>query len=389
MGQNELLEKWDLVEVRQHQEMQDTAEFLQREYGNKVIGINWTTALLAWKVGEGNPAGRGLILSASLNGCTVGSITLTMKRLSYRGEECVVAEIGDAFTSKKMLTKSSRHRYACSSKYDGSFKNTEYIERSIFARLAAEAIDWARKNGVRAIYGTPNALALPGWTKRLDFGLINVRVSGVRSRVLLTGKMLQKKVNLMPLSISQFCGDCIKFSSKLLLLFQFVKIRKFQIDQLKSQADFEFDELWRASCNERGTLIKDKDWLSWRYQLHPDIDYRIFTLKSKGELCGWLVLKMSESEEGKSIIICDWLYKTNSALWVAFIYKVLGSLEYQDAAVRMWSCDNTPFAKELWRLFVVGGAYVNIIFKPLTDGDVEFDTQFNFDEFSVGHTDNV
>lgn len=388
MRKDEPSETWSLVHVQDSGEIQDAANFLENEYGNKNIGLNWSPALLDWKVGNLNPAGHGLIFSAILNGRTIGSVTLTLKNLFYAGEKHVVAEIGDAYTSKAMLTKSSHKRYACSSKYVGSFKKTEYIDSSIFARLAAEAIDWARQAGVQAIYGTPNALALNSWIKRLDFKLVNTGISRVRSRVVLTTKLLQTKKR-MPNFLAQSCGYCISFASQLLLLFPYIKLAKFQIDELKQQAGYEFDDLWENSSRRGTSLIKNRDWLSWRYQLHPDIDYRIYTLRLKGELYGWMVLKVSQAEEGKTIIICDWLYKTNSASWVAFIYKVLKSLEYQDAIVRLWSCDNTPFVKELWRLFAIGGAYVNLIFKPLTDADVVFDTEHIFDEFSIGHTDNV
>lgn len=388
MHKEELSEKWNLVYVQGNREIQDVANFLESEYGDKNIGLHWSSALLNWKVGDLNPAGHGLIFSAILNGRTVGSVSLTFKRLYSGGQKYLMAEIGDAYTSKSMLAKSSHKRYSCSSKYAGSFQNTEYINSSIFARLATEAIGWASTMGVQGIYGTPNALALPGWIKRLDFKLVNTRTSRIRSRTLLTAKLFQIKKRV-PSLVAQLFGYCLSFASQLLLFFPTIKLAKFQIDELKQQANSEFDDLWESSVSEGASLVKNKDWLSWRYQSHPDITYKIYTLRLKGRLCGWLVLRIRQSAEGSIITICDWLYRTDSALWVAFMYKVLQSLEYQNAVVRLWSCDNTPLLKDLWRLLALGGAYVNVIFKPLVNGESVFNVEHIFDEFSIGHTDNV
>ena len=152
----------------------------------------------------------------------------------------------------------------------------------------------------------------------------------------------------------------------------------------------EFDDLWESSPGIFGaSLVRNRDWLTWRYQSHPDVNYRIFALRLNGSLYGWVVLRADQFPAGRVVTICDWFYKTDSTLWVAFMFKVLQSVDYQDAIVRLWSCDNTPFVKDLWRLFTLGGAYLNLIFKPLPDGESVFNSPDVFGEFSIGHSDNV
>ena len=152
----------------------------------------------------------------------------------------------------------------------------------------------------------------------------------------------------------------------------------------------EFDDFWRSTLRRnKSSLVKDKNWLIWRYQIHPENNYKIFTIQSDGLLQGWLVLKIEQSKIRKTITICDWLYTLNTTLWMAFMLKVLRSLDYQDAIVKLWSYDNTSFNKQLWRLFSVSISDVNVIFKPLSEDAKEFNQGHIFDEFSIGDSDNV
>lgn len=388
MRKDEQTEKWSVVQGRGNKEIQAAVNFLDSEFGDRNTSLYWTTDLLNWKVGNTNPAGCGMVFTADLNGRMVGSVTLTLKKLHFNSQIYLVAEIGDTYTSAALLGKAPRNKYVCSSEYAGLYQATEYIKGSIFGRLVVEAVDWAQCVGVRAIYGTPNKNSCAGYIKRLDFRLANTGISRVRLRVVLTAKLLQTK-KWMPKIVAQFCGFCIRFLSQSLLLVSTLKLTEFQLIELVETAGAEFDDLWESSLSQGASLVKDKNWLVWRYQTHPEVNYRIFTLRSKGELHGWVVLKLHQSVAGETITICDWLYKSNSTLWMAFMLKVLQLLDYQETVVKLWSCDNTPFEKQLWRLFAISVRDVNVIFKPLGEGENVFSHLNIFDEFSIGHSDNA
>lgn len=54
--------------------------------------------------------------------------------------------------------------------------------------------------------------------------------------------------------------------------------------------DDRFDELWN-SLNKNGMIIglRNKEYLRWRYQLHPTVKYHIFTFCAHEKLCGYII----------------------------------------------------------------------------------------------------
>lgn len=389
MGKDVQIEKWKLEQGNGYEHVQAVVNFLDGEFGDRNANFYWTENLLNWKVGSFNLAGEGVIFSANLNGRTIASVTLTLKKLYFEKKVYLVAEIGDTYTSAEFLSKASRNKYACNTAYTGQCKSTEYINGSIFGRLVVEAVDWARQSGIQAVYGTPNKNSCAGYVKRLDFRLINIDSYRVRLRVILTAKLIQTKTYL-PKGLTKIFGYGSQFLSQTILLRSTLMLNKFQINELIVNANAEFDDFWRSTLRRnKSSLVKDKNWLIWRYQIHPENNYKIFTIQSDGLLQGWLVLKIEQSKIRKTITICDWLYTLNTTLWMAFMLKVLRSLDYQDAIVKLWSYDNTSFNKQLWRLFSVSISDVNVIFKPLSEDAKEFNQGHIFDEFSIGDSDNV
>jgi len=388
MNIDESIKKWNVVSGNGNEEIQAAVNFLDKEFGDRNTSLYWTTELLKWKVNNSNPAGSGIIFIANLNGQTVGSVTLTLKRLYFNAQIYTVAEIGDTYTHSALLGKSSRNKYLCNSEYSGSYQTNKYIKGSIFGRLVAESVDWARSAGVKAIYGTPNKNSCAGYVKWLNFDLVNSSRGLVRMRLIVTSKLLQTR-NWMPKPFAKICGHLLFSCSQTLLFFPTLNLVKFQLIELVEPAGIEFDELWNSSLKKYASLVKDKNWLIWRYQNQPEVNYRIFTLRSNGKLYGWIVLKVHQSESGETITICDWLYRVDSTLWIAFMFKVLRLLNYQEKIVKLWSCNNTLFQKKLWYLFGISVKDISIILKPLSKDENLFKNIDFFEEFSIGNSDNV
>lgn len=55
--------------------------------------------------------------------------------------------------------------------------------------------------------------------------------------------------------------------------------------------DARFDELWeRVSETQRVAIVRNRDYLNWRYSHHPSRQYRILCAESDGELKGYIVI---------------------------------------------------------------------------------------------------
>lgn len=383
------IDTWALSQESTDRGFIEVADFLNREYGNSQIGLRWSRDLFSWKIGTLNPAGSGLLICARLKGVVVGSVSLTVKLLRYRGAEYKVAEIGDAFTGKALLTKSAYWKYKCDSEYHGMFDNSEYLNSSIFGRLAAEAVDKAASLGVVAIYGTANPHSLTALTKRLGFRLLdNNKVS---SRVLLTANLISWKFTFLR-TVEPLLGLTISAVSSIFLAINMIGLRNCEMVELQGLAGDEFNALW-SSCahgNIGASVIKDKNWILWRYQTHPANEYKIFTLRMRKALVAWIVIKIHCDEDGqRTIFVCDELYNVTAHQFSAFMLFVLKAVNYQRAIVKFWSRDETSLIRGMSSLFPLKVRPVKLIFRGVTSTDKEFLGNIMFEELHLGDSDNV
>lgn len=383
------VDTWVLSQESTDKGFREAADFLNQEYGNPQIGLKWSRDLFSWKIGALNSAGSGLLICARLKGVVVGSVSLTVKRLRYRGAEYKVAEIGDAFTGKALLTRSAYWKYKCASEYHGAFDKSEYLNSSIFGRLAAEAVDRAASLGVVAIYGTANPHSLTALTKRLGFRLLDK--NRISSRVLLTANLISWKFTFLRTAES-LLGLAISVASTILLAIPMIRLRNCEIVELQEPAGDEFDALWSSGAHGSidASVIKDKNWILWRYQTHPDSEYKIFTLRMHEKLVAWIVLKIHCGQDGqRTIFVCDWLFHGASRQFSAFMLLVLKAEHYQRAIVKFWSRDDTQLMHGMFSLFPLRVRSVNLIFRCVTNTDKEFLENVMFEELHLGDSDNV
>lgn len=383
------IDTWILSQESTEDGFREAADFLNQEYGNSKIGLRWSRELFSWKIGTLNSAGPGLLICARLKGKVVGTVSLTVKCLQYRGIEYRVAEIGDAYASKALLTKSAYGKYKCASEYRGTFDKSGYLNSSIFGRLAAEVVDRAAALGVVAIYGTPNAHSLTALTKRLGFRLIDQ--NRISSRLLLTAKLITWKFTILR-SAESLLGLTINAASTILLAIPTISLRDCQIVELQEPAGTEFDTLWGkvAHGGIGASVIKDKTWISWRYQSHPDSVYKIVTLRIRETLVAWIVLKIHSGDDGqRTIFVCDWLFHGEACQFSAFMLHVLKAEQYQRAIVKFWSRNDTQFIGGISSLFPLKVRPVDLIFRCLTNAENIFLEDELFEEFALGDSDNV
>ena len=59
----------------------------------------------------------------------------------------------------------------------------------------------------------------------------------------------------------------------------------------------EFDGFWqKAQAGQTNILVRDRAYLEWRFIRHPTRTYKVFLARSKGELRGYLVARMTRIE---------------------------------------------------------------------------------------------
>jgi len=84
-----------------------------------------------------------------------------------------------------------------------------------------------------------------------------------------------------------------------------LKDRSVQVEKVATFSE-EFDRFWRkATPDDTNILIRDRAYLEWRFTNHPTRKYDVFAARSKGEMRGYLVARITDIEGIPSALLVD------------------------------------------------------------------------------------
>lgn len=339
---------WDVIDGSDLAESERAARFLQSTFGETGADPIWDGAVMRWKLGPDNPAGPGILMLGEHEGRVVGVVSLVPKRLWIEGRKVIGAEIGDAYTDLGF-----HKRVVCSRPYEGVAPDPAYVEKSVFGRLAVETLERAFARGLDVIYGTPNAKALPGWTKRLGFFVPETPLyrNHLRPSASLLADREPRLRPLLPvlhlaiptgLAVARLAGG--------------LGLGSYRLDTSVPDPA-ELDALWaRRRERLRFSLVKDAAWLRWRFLEAPIAGYAIYALRAKnGTLAGWAVLRRFRGPGAAPFLyVADWLIDAPAKVGAAFLDAALRAGGPGDARVLIWAPDSEPTVAALrsaWLFF--------------------------------------
>ena len=222
------------------------------------------TSLSAWRWQFlENPAGELFCVIAEDRGTIVGQYAAIPTRFSVKRSETVFA-----FSCDTMV-------------------HPEHRRKGLFVLLARELYRlMEEKNGITTVWGFPNEASLPGFTGRLGWKLLRVFPLWVRPFRPLIWFCRQ-----LPLLKKVFPAHGIRRESGIPPSF-LDGGSGLAIEPLSHFSD-EFDHLWNSQRGLSSVMqIRDKRYLNWRYLGMPAFDYLPFSIKWKGDLSGFLILRM-------------------------------------------------------------------------------------------------
>lgn len=304
------------------------ADFLQSEFCPSDGAPIWSAEYFRWKLGPENPAGAGYVSVALVDERVVGVVSLTKKKLLIDGHETIGGEVGDAYTSGRMLR---RAQPAELSELDSD--PNSFINRSIFGRLAAEVRARAEADGIQVIYGTPNKNAYPGWTKRLGYFELKGYVNQSFSRP--TWRMVLQRFPGLGAVRGLLCVADNGMASAHAWLWR-VAQQKFVFNQILP-TDQEIERLWSRTKPVAGfSLVRNAAYWRHRYLTHPLAEYGFFCVRKNGELISLTVVRLVSLGGGRRVCsIVEWMSEEQ----VAFGY-LLSQLVH---ACRNWEIDLFTF----------------------------------------------
>lgn len=208
-----------------------------------------------------NPAGRGYI-------------RLAVDRKKIVGQYAVIP-----------ITMQIRNRPQRAAQSLDTMTHPDYRKQGIFVTLASGVYDDARSDNVGLIYGFPNGISLHGFIERLDFFVLENLVSYTR-----------------PLNFSGLIGTKLRnrtlstiFGAPVKLIFNalFSDSPSNNIDIcIKAAASFPepTDDLFRQlSPKFKNMIVRDAQYLNWRYTLNPAKKYNIYLAYRGESLTGYCV----------------------------------------------------------------------------------------------------
>jgi hypothetical protein len=233
-----------------------------------------------------NPAGDGLIWLAEANGHIVAQHALIPVRYKV-GNKVILGSWGmDAMT------------------------HMDYRRQGIFETISTKLLDHANRIGIDIETGFPNQFSFPGLTNKL--GWCKVASTSIALIPFNWENTIRMKVSNRV--ISKITG----FGASILYKVYYKNHRVSRSDGLTktniSRFDDRFDTLWsRVSSQFPIMLVRDKDYLNWRYKI-PGTQYVIITAEKADEVQGYLILKNDILGESKVSLIFDMIAETEEVM---------------------------------------------------------------------------
>jgi len=253
-------------------------QFFKKQYTGP--GTYGTMDLFQWKIID-NYIQPGFINLVKDNGRIVCTMSVTPKRLFFKGHENIVAEIGDIYTVFK------------------------YRRYGLFALLANQSTKETIEKGINFVYGLPNSQAKPGWEKRANYKTI----SGVNIKSLVLPinikPFIQRKSHWLVGVYANLMYSTI-FYGYLLAKGFLSRSMSATIEEPEIIPD-NWDKFWEMARQPYDFIFaRDREALTWRFIRNPD-KYRFYILRDSYEILGYIVYRIIYDAEIATLHIADFL----------------------------------------------------------------------------------
>lgn len=170
-----------------------------------------------------------------------------------------------------------------------SMTHPDYQRQGIFRKMTENSADAGLRDGVDVIIGLANAASYPAYQK---FGWATLFEKEVYVKPIQIKKLLQRKLKLAPLAS---IGNSIFSSySKAKLNRQIPKDIQFEwLDQVPPEVQSVWD---KYKDKYEVLLVRDYQYLNYRYNERPDVQYKTLIAKKNGEIIGFAIVHDSKTK---------------------------------------------------------------------------------------------
>jgi hypothetical protein len=289
-------------------------------------GLYGTMGLFQWRAVD-NYITKGIINLIKDEGRIVSILSNTPKHLLIRGQQHLVAEIGDAFT------------------------DPEYQRQGMQTLLTVQSIQDAVNRGMQGVYSTPDhkTPSLSAFVNRANF--LPLEGPDVKSLIL-------------PLNVGPFLRQrghwlAAHYVGALHLTLAFIyfwlmkglhSASRLEIVELTSLPK-NWDRFWE-NCRQPYEAIfsRSREALAWRFFRNPN-RYTFYAAMNQGEIEGYAVHRVSEDTGNRTLVLADFLFLPGCEAHLnALLLKVLDdALKAGVSHIYTWCCSKSPYYSILKR----------------------------------------
>lgn len=266
----------ELVKYRQVEK--ELLELFQKSFGH---GIN--PELWNWKhvTNYLNPADPEVIVVTN-NGRIIGARPFLLVEIGLGNEKIIAAQHCDTMV------------------------HPEYQRRGLFNLMGEFSLRYLKENGYGISYGFANLQSRPGFIKQ------GYRIIGKTEELF---RLLRPRKILSHRFKSMLIGSITGFAYDKLLRNKLDKNAR-PLESFHAFAADQFtEELGQVDTLRDGKtvdLVRSEGFLRWRFDSHPEFDYRYITVAREGELVGYAVISARKEDSGLTRgLIIDYLVKDN------------------------------------------------------------------------------
>jgi GNAT superfamily N-acetyltransferase len=206
--------------------------------------------------------------------------------------------------------------------------NPNYRGGGLFRKLAEYANADLNHVGIDLIYTFPNDKSIHTFLKYNHFSTVSAVPTYLRP--VNSGGIIRSKANL--LGTEKVLGAIGDLSLK--LISKSIKIVDAQVEtihEITNEVEHAFTEY---DSTFRNHLIRDKDWLIWRYLRSPRGKHHVLAVREAGKITAVLVLKEDEMLGNPALLIMDHAFATGKELSLRYLIqqvverKVLHQLKF-------------------------------------------------------------
>jgi GNAT superfamily N-acetyltransferase len=168
----------------------------------------------------------------------------------------------------------------------------EYRGQGMFVKLAKHLYETVAGRGIPLVYGFPNEASYHGFIARLEWKDLTKNVP-LFVRPLNVRRILNQR--LKPALLAGAAGWLVQAGASLRYPVRRVRVPQGCAIQERTRFDESADRLWeQASTLFPVSVVRDQQYLNWRFVAKPGDHYTLFTLESNAGLLGYVVLKTVE-----------------------------------------------------------------------------------------------